>query len=154
MTLFVVTILALPNWHFYDVTILSLSNWHFWKLTKHYQIISIKLSPYQIVIIIIKLSLPNWHYQKSARRWNNLDTRNSYSSTRKALRVAWLFKSCYLYINLICLSVCLSVCLYPINVKTAEPIWPKFFVRHLRTSGKVYEWSNLKYLSPSKFDLH
>ena len=30
----------------------------------------------------------------------------------------------YLYINL----ACLSVCLYPINVKTAEPIGPKFFV--------------------------
>ena len=28
------------------------------------------------------------------------------------------------------LSVCLSVCLYPINVKTAEPIGPKFFVGH------------------------
>ena len=31
----------------------------------------------------------------------------------------------YLYINLACLSVCMSVCLYPINVKTAEPIGPK-----------------------------
>jgi len=27
----------------------------------------------------------------------------------------------------VCLFVCLSVCLYPINVKTAEPIGPKFF---------------------------
>ena len=35
------------------------------------------------------------------------------------------------------LSVCLSVCLYPINVKTAEPIGPKFFVGHLGTPGKV-----------------
>ena len=25
----------------------------------------------------------------------------------------------------VCLFVCLSVCLYPINVKTAEPIGPK-----------------------------
>jgi len=33
----------------------------------------------------------------------------------------------------------LSVCLYPINVKTAEPIGPKFFVGHLGTPGKVYE---------------
>ena len=32
----------------------------------------------------------------------------------------------------------LSVCLYPINVKTAEPIGPKFFVGHLGTPGKVY----------------
>ena len=44
-----------------------------------------------------------------------------------------------LYINLACLSVCLSVCLYPINVKTAEPIGPKFVVGHLGTPGKVYE---------------
>ena len=35
--------------------------------------------------------------------------------------------------------VCLFVCLYPINVKTAEPIGPKFFVGHLGTPGKVYE---------------
>ena len=33
-----------------------------------------------------------------------------------------------LYINLACLSVYLFVCLYPINVKTAEPIGPKFCV--------------------------
>ena len=39
----------------------------------------------------------------------------------------------------VCLFVCLSVCLYPINVKTAEPIGPKFFVGHLETPGKVYE---------------
>ena len=49
-----------------------------------------------------------------------------------------------LYINLACLSVCLSVCLfvclYPINVKTAETIGPKFFVGHHVTTGKVYEW--------------
>ena len=31
----------------------------------------------------------------------------------------------YLYIDLACLSLSLSVCLYPINVKTAEPIRPK-----------------------------
>ena len=50
-----------------------------------------------------------------------------------------------LYINLACLSVCLFVCLfvclYPINVKTAEPIGPKFFVGHLGSPGKVYESS-------------
>ena len=46
------------------------------------------------------------------------------------------FPSCHLYINL----AGLSVCLYPINVKTAEPIGPKFFVAHHVTTGKVYEW--------------
>ena len=53
----------------------------------------------------------------------------------------------YIYISIykfglsVCLfvwvSVCLSVCLYPINVKTAEPIGPKFFVGHLGTPEKV-----------------
>ena len=43
-----------------------------------------------------------------------------------------------LYINLACLSVSLFVCFYPINVKTAEPIGPKFFVGHHVTPGKVY----------------
>ena len=42
------------------------------------------------------------------------------------------------------LSVCLSVCLYPINVKTAEPIGPKFCVGHLGTPGKVYESSKFQ----------
>ena len=37
------------------------------------------------------------------------------------------------------LSGCLFVCLYPINVKTAEPIGPNFFVGHYVTIGKVYE---------------
>ena len=49
-----------------------------------------------------------------------------------------------LYINLACLSGCLFVCLYPINVKTAEPIGPKFFMGHHVTTGKVYEWSKFQ----------
>ena len=44
----------------------------------------------------------------------------------------------------VCLSWCLSVCLYPINVKTAEPIGSKYFVGHLGTPGKVYESSKLQ----------
>ena len=34
----------------------------------------------------------------------------------------------YIYTLLVCLSVLVSVRLYPINVKTAEPIGPKFCV--------------------------
>ena len=41
---------------------------------------------------------------------------------------------------------CLFVCLYPINVKTAEPMGPKFFVGHHVTPGKVYKRSKLKKL--------
>ena len=39
------------------------------------------------------------------------------------------------YINF----ACLSVCLYPINVKTVEPIEPKFYMATLLTLGKVCE---------------
>ena len=46
------------------------------------------------------------------------------------------------YINL----ACLSVCLYPINVKTAEPIRPKFCVRTHMAPGKVYSKSDFKYV--------
>ena len=45
-----------------------------------------------------------------------------------------------LYINL----ACLFVCLYPINVKTAEPIRPKFCVEPHVAPGKVYEWLKLQ----------
>ena len=41
-------------------------------------------------------------------------------------------------------SVCLFVCLYPINVKTAELIGPKFFVGSRVTPGNVYEWSKFQ----------
>ena len=51
----------------------------------------------------------------------------------------FLILSIYKFGLSVCLSVCLFVCLYPINVKTAEPIGPKFFVGHLGTPGKVYE---------------
>jgi len=43
----------------------------------------------------------------------------------------------YLNITLACLSGCLFVS--NINVKTAEPIGPNFFVGHHVTTGKVYE---------------
>ena len=42
----------------------------------------------------------------------------------------------FIYIYILCLSVCFF--LYPINVKTAEPIGPKFFVGSRVTSRKVY----------------
>ena len=45
----------------------------------------------------------------------------------------------------VCLFVCLSVCLYPINVKTAEPNGPKFFVGHHVTTGKgMIKWSKFQ----------
>ena len=48
------------------------------------------------------------------------------------------FSSQYIPVNQNINLACLSVCLYPINVKTAEPIGPKFFVGHHVTTGKVF----------------
>jgi len=65
------------------------------------------------------------------------------TSLSYCLRVIVNEKPLNLYLNLACLSVCLSVCLFvclhPMNVKTADPIGPNFFVGHLGTPGKVYE---------------
>ena len=61
----------------------------------------------------------------------------------------WLFFfitsiSIYKFGLAVWVSVCLFVCLYTINVKTAEPIGPKFFVGHHVTTGKVYERSKFQ----------
>ena len=50
----------------------------------------------------------------------------------------------YILVCLLGLSWCLFVCLYSINVKTAEPIGPKFCVWAHVNPGKVYEWSKFK----------
>ena len=73
--------------------------------------------------------------------------------TNKQTEITTLYISLYKFGLCVCLSVCLFVCLYPINVKTAEPIGPKFFLGHHVTTGKVYD-QNFKYLSPSKFDIY
>ena len=52
----------------------------------------------------------------------------------------------HLYINL----ACLFVCLYPINIKTAEPTGPKFFVGNHVTTGRFMNDQNFKYLSALK----
>ena len=69
-----------------------------------------------------------------------------------------------IYIHFACLSVCLLVCLYSINVKTAEPIGPKFWlnyenIRHffykirkllfvfvLQCIKDVYNWKSLVFV--------
>ena len=73
-------------------------------------------------------------------RWQILSWRSKY--WKKCVTKFWKFTN--LYINLACLSVCLGVCLYPINVKTAEPIRPKFCVGPHVSPGKVYEWSKFQ----------
>ena len=44
-----------------------------------------------------------------------------------------------MYNLLVRLSICLFVCVSPTNVKTAEPIGPKFCMGPHVTPGKVYE---------------
>ena len=55
-------------------------------------------------------------------------------------------RSFYIYT----LLVCLSVCLYSINLKTAEPIGPKFCTGPNMTQGKVYGWSKSNKLGANK----
>ena len=43
-----------------------------------------------------------------------------------------------------CLSVCLFVYLYPINIKTTEPIGPKFHVGNHMTPREGYRCSKLE----------
>ena len=51
---------------------------------------------------------------------------------------AWCKLSIYKFGLSVCLFVCLFVCLYPKNVKTAEPIGPKFCVGHHVTPENTY----------------
>ena len=68
------------------------------------------------------------------------------------LKIKFKIWNCFIYISI--WLVCLFVCLYPINVKTAEPIEPKFVVGPRVTPWKVYEWSNdVKNLPLTKFNL-
>ena len=60
--------------------------------------------------------------------------------SRLELIILYEHNSLNLYINL----ARLSVCLYPIKVKTAEPIWLNFFVETRVTPEKVYELSNFQ----------
>ena len=55
----------------------------------------------------------------------------------------------YVYTLLVCLF---DVGLYPINVKTAEPIGPKFFVGARVTQRKVINDRIFKYLPLTKYD--
>ena len=58
------------------------------------------------------------------------------------------------YLYILCLIVCLLVCLYPINVKTAEPIGSKLVAGPHLTLGKVYGCDRIsKNLPISKYNL-
>ena len=59
----------------------------------------------------------------------------------------WSFflpKSIYKFSLSVLVGGCLFVCFYRINVRTAEPIGPIFFVRSHLTPGKVMNDQNLK----------
>ena len=64
----------------------------------------------------------------------------------KTFPLPFSFKPNVVYINLACLGGCLFVCLYPITVKTGEPIRPKFCVGPHVASEKVYGQSDFKYV--------
>ena len=60
-------------------------------------------------------------------------------SSNKLILVSKNYSSIYKFGLSVCLSVWVFVCLYPINVKSAEPIGPKFCVGPHVAPGKVYE---------------
>ena len=78
-------------------------------------------------------------------------------SNNLSLKVVFLFQSFMVItvpikltqsIYILCSSICLFVHLYPSNVKTAEPIGPKFCVGPHMTPGKVYGYSKLQNVCP------
>ena len=58
------------------------------------------------------------------------------------------------FIYMFTLFVWSSVRFYPINVKTAEPIGPKFCVGPQWAQERFMKDKNFKFLSPPKFDFH
>ena len=51
---------------------------------------------------------------------------NTIKSENSMIKLLIKNKYIYIYINFACLTVCLSVRVYPMNVKTAEQIGPKW----------------------------
>ena len=56
----------------------------------------------------------------------------------------YVFSTFKTHVHIYTFHVCLGVCLWPINVKTAKPIGPKFFVGPHMTPEKVYGCSELQ----------
>ena len=75
------------------------------------------------------ISLSNQSYESFNRHYQRMEI---FTSTKTIVLKL-------IHICLYTLLVCLSACLYPINVKTAEPIGPKFCVGLCMPPGKVYE---------------
>ena len=70
----------------------------------------------------------------------------SYDRISKQTNIDFYFIYVYLYIYFTCLSVCLFVCLYPINVKKAKPIGPKFLWDLAWPQGRFMNDQNFKHL--------
>ena len=67
-------------------------------------------------------------------------------SSNKLILVSKNYSSIYKFGLSVCLSVWGFVCLYPINVKTAEPIGPKFLWDLTWPQGRVMNDQNFKNL--------
>jgi len=57
----------------------------------------------------------------------------------RIIKMCFYFRILMFYLYLHIYFVCLSIGLYPINIKTAEPIGSKFVVGPRVTPRKVYE---------------
>ena len=75
------------------------------------------------------------------------------NNLNQSINISQLSISYNIHIYILCLSgVCLFVYLYPRNVKTAEPIGPKFGLAPYITQGKVYECSKLQKVVNKSFN--
>ena len=90
-----------------------------------------------------------------AMHWSKCKIYRHFSSMKKCLiltitSIVFATEISHQYLYILCLIVCLLVCLYPINVKTAEPIGSKLVAGPHLTLGKVYGWSNFQKFAYNK----
>ena len=88
------------------------------------------------------------HRQNTQATNRDTNTTNTYTKSKKTHHC--IFHT-YIYTLLVWVSVCLSVRLYPINVKTAEPIGPNFLWDLMWPQGRFMDNRIFKNLPPSKF---
>ena len=100
-----------------------------WKSSSYIRVITVEVECQIYAILLVRIT--------------SFDLMHKYEKSK--------FNRGYLYVNLACLSGCPFVCLYPINVKTAEPIGPTFFKGPYLTPRKVYECLKILKICVSKF---
>ena len=94
----------------------------------------------------VKMNSNKLIFLLSLKLYHNLKQFNYWCIFLTQFHLVSNINNLYILCLIVCKFIYLSVRLYPINVKTAEPMAPKFFVGHLGTQGKVYEWTKFQIL--------